>query len=408
MSLTTSANSLLSASLGWRFTPVVPVAFSLLYWGITAWLLRRRVLGGSEAPIGFVEELPAATFFRPVKCGVPGLRDKAARLIESARPGDQVVFGVESDEDFAHCQASCDAAPCGIEVAVVACKPSPTPNPKIAKLIQLAPHARHERWIVTDSEALLDAAFMDAFRGEWEASGAAALTAGYRFAGATSWPQRLDHLPALLTLWPGLSVTEWASRSSPDGLGFTLGACTGIKRRDLEAIGNWESLGGYLAEDHRLGGMLAAARKPVRLSRNILTLDADPMGTAGASAWGDWMRHQHRVALTYRACNPQGALGMILTQGVPWSLALALLHPASALCWAEFVAVCVARVATARQNARLLQFPATALGILLASFAETAFWLAAWLPLPVRWGRRSLRIGSGGRILSITEKREPS
>ncbi|HWL51018.1 MAG TPA: hypothetical protein VNQ90_01185, partial [Chthoniobacteraceae bacterium] len=36
--------------------------------------------------------------------------------------------------------------------------------------------------------------------------------------------------------------------------------------------------------------------------------------------------------------------------------------------------------------------------ITAASLAETFFWLAAWLPLPVRWGARNYRLGKGGRL----------
>ena len=348
--------------------------------------------GKTDAPI---------TFFRPIKRNVPNLRDKVDRLLISARSGDQVLFGVESEEDFAVCQKACDEGPVSVSARVVRCQKQSVPNPKIAKLMVLAPHAVHERWVVTDSEALLDPEFVDRFRAEWIETGATALTAGYRFTGATSWPQRLDHLPALLTLWPGLVVTDWATLHAPSGLGFTLGACTGVQRAALEDIGGWESLGNYLAEDHRLGSLLAAKEKPVRLSREILTLDADPMGRSGLTGWVDWLQHQHRVTVTYRACNPGGTFGMIFTHGVSWAILFVLLHLSSPLGWSLLGVTVAARLATAGMNARYLGFPATLLGILAASVAETGFWLVSWFPLPVRWGTRLLHLGKGGVITKI-------
>jgi len=386
--------------------------FSLVYWRITAGLLRRR-FAPDKTRVGpyQLNELPPAVFFRPVKAGVPALRDKAERLLTAARPGDQVLFGVDNSSDLAECEAACAAAQPDIEATVICCEPSRAPNPKIGKLMQLAEYARNpqrEHWIVTDSEALVSRAFMNAFRTEWLDGGASALTAGYRFTGAEHWSQRLDHLPALLTLWPGLAVAEWAARGSArartKGLGFTLGACTGVRRDDLLALGGWEVLGTWLAEDHRLGAILASAGKPVQLAREVLSLDADPVGKRGFSGWLDWLCHQHRVTLTYRVCNPGGALGMILTHGVTCALLFALLNPAFPADWIVLMAVAGVRVIVAGQNARLLAFPVTgrrvefAILVILASLAETGFWLVAWLPLPVRWGSRWLWVGAGGEI----------
>ena len=407
-----------------RWLPAVPMLFSLVYWRISAELLRRRFRatapGATEAGL----ELPPVTFFRPVKPGVPGLRDKAMRLVTSARPGDRVLFGVGNSEDRLECEAACAAAAPGVETLVVLCELCSIPNPKIAKLVVLSKHAGPGHWIVTDSEALCDASFMDSFRAEWRDSGAAALTAGYRFIGAASLPQYLDHLPAVLTLWPGLAVAEWGARrfSGNPGLGLTLGACTGVRCAELAAVGGWEALGSYLAEDHRLGEMLAAGGKPVRLAQCILTLDADHPGETGPirqsgecvsnsrslALWLDWMRHQHRVALTYRVCNPGGTLGMALTHGISWALALVIIHPTSPLALLALALTALERIATARRNAQTLAFPMRqsrsefASAVLLAAVAETGFWLAAWLPFPVRWGARRLRVTGGGRIASIS------
>lgn len=419
------------------------MVFGAGYWMFTAMLLRRRFSRFPKEP-GSSHDFPSATFFRPVKPGVPGLRDKASRLIACARPGDRVLFGVGCREDQAECEAACAGAVAGVEARVVLCEPaggsagenalSFPQNPKIAKLMALAAHAERENgefreepgsgsgsdsglgaglrgpsraldhWIVTDSEALPDRRFMDAFRNEWARSKTAALTAGYRFVGASNRPQQLDHFPALLTLWPGLAAAEWGLPSKlngagkPGGLGFTLGACTAIRRADLATVGGWEAFAPYLAEDHQLGAALAAAGLRVRLSQEVLTLDSDPIG------WRDWLRHQHRVSLTYRVCNPAGALGMGLTHGVTWAFLLALLHPGSPVCGGLLAVVLWTRIATARKNSRQLGFfiepsrVSFAVLTVAASLAETLFWLVAWLPLPVRWGSRSFRMGPGGRF----------
>lgn len=385
---------------------LVPVLFSLVYWGLTCGLLARWVAMGRESRAeGTDGENPREPvfFLRPIKRGVPALEVKVRALLASTRPGDHVGFAVSDPGDLACCRAACEAVPPGVTTSVLMIAPLATGaqpgNPKIAKLMRLMESAgpdAPERIIVTDSEALLEPGWLDRFRTQWETGGADAITAGYRFVGARRWPEQLDHLPALLTLWPGLLVSEMAARDR--GLPLTLGACTGVKRSDLDALGGWEALLPFLAEDHRLGVQLAASGKRVALADRLLTLDSDPMG------WADWMRHQHRVAVTYRVCQPAGVLGMVLTHGVSWALLFALCRFTAPGAWLLLLSVVAVRVASASFQARLLGFPLPrgnvrrVASITLASLAETFFWLVAWLPLPVRWGTHSYRLGSGGRL----------
>jgi len=443
----------------------------VFYWIVTAvWIARRseRSRSGNNAGSGRGWEedptiaLPPVCFLRPVKRGVPGLADKARRLLHSARPGDRVIFGVDSQEDYAICEAACAEAPEGVGTGVVLCVPSKegaeagaaSPvearslerrprNPKIEKLIVMTGGAgtdagagsaagecwEPEHWILTDSEALTDRGFMDRLRSEWAAMSArgeaAAITVGYRFTGAASFPQMFDQLAALLTLWPGLVAAEWGTggaaipktteteagtkprvrRDEPGGLGFALGACIAVRRSDVALVGGWEAFAGSLVEDNRLGVALATEGRATRLSREVLTLDSDPIG------WLGWLLHQHRVAFTYRACNPAGAFSMVFTHGVTWSLLAAIVALPTGFTgagWGFFAAVAFLKIAVARQNARALRFfdetPLWrfAVSTLAVSLAETAFWLVAWLPLPVRWGGRFFRVDARGRLLSAT------
>lgn len=395
--------------------------------GVCYWIMTTRLIGrrasSEPTPPRQSDETPPATFLRPVKRGVPGLYDKARRLVFSARSGDRVFFGVDSPEDFALCRAACAEAPEGVRASVLLCTPeegitaSLEPrNPKIEKLMLLSRDQQRgpEHWIITDSEALSDRRFMDAFRAEWAAMGKGVLTAGYRFTGAANFPQQFDHLSTLLTLWPGLAAAEWGTNraSKPggretagefqdsEGLGFALGACIAVRRDDVAAVGGWEAFSSTLAEDNRLGAALAEKGRPTRLSRQVLTLDADPIG------WLDWVFHQHRVAFTYRICNPAGAFAMVFTHGVSWSFLPVLLQPMSLLWWSFFASIFTIRIVTARRNAQQLQFLVDApvlsfaVSTLATSLAETIFWLLAWLPLPVRWGGRFLRVNAQGHLIS--------
>jgi ceramide glucosyltransferase len=346
-----------------------------IYHGVTTILLRRRfaapaAVAGVDAPGCNV------TFLRPVKPGVARLREKIGMLAAAADAGDQIIVGVENDDDARECAGFPN-------VEVVRCEPGRALNPKINKLLQMTPRARHTHWIVTDSEALPDAAFFRCVRAEW--AGADCVTAGYRFTGATTLPQRLDCASALLTLWPGLMLAR---------MEFVLGACFAVKREDVEAAGGWEAFADFLHEDNRLGAALAKAGKRIVLSRAVLSLEADEV------TWRNWWRHQLRVALTYRVSSPAGWLGMPLTYSTAWALAFALCAPCDVRRWLLPCAVLALRWLSARMNAAALGFSTKnlAAAVLVQSVCEPLWWLAGWGLRSVTWGARVLRVTRDGRI----------
>jgi ceramide glucosyltransferase len=352
-----------------------------IYHGVTSLLLHRH-FARMRGPHPGVREVPPVTFLRPVKPGVPDLRGKIRRLMESARTGDQILAGVETDGDA----DACAGVP-GVEV--VRCGSGHALNPKINKLLQMTPHALHDRWIVTDCEALPDAAFLETVRAEW--LDADCVTAGYFFVNATSLSRQLDGASALLTLWPGLMLAP---------VRFVLGACFAVKRADVEACGGWRAFADFLHEDNRLGSALAHAGRRIVLSRAVLPLEADEI------SWRDWWRHQLRVALTYRVSSPVGWLGMPLTYSPAWALAFALLDPGAAWRWLAPGAALAIRYFTARLNAGRLRCPGKylALSVVAQSFCEPVWWCASWCLHEVRWGARRYRVTRDGRIRDLRSK----
>ncbi len=347
---------------------------------LAAFRLRRHL----RAPDIESADTPPLTLWRAVKGGVPALGEKLESLVKASRTGDQILLGADAGSaELAECEALRARHP-GRQITVVPCGPGRAQNPKISKFIQMEPHARHAHWMHTDCEAVLDDDFIEDFRREWAAGGADAQTAGYRFKNLRNPPQALDASPALLTLWPGLMLAR--------KIDFTLGACAGVKADDIRAIGGWSALGDALAEDHQLGALLTAHGLTIRLSRSVLTLDSDPM------IWRELVRHQHRIALTYRACTPAGALGLPVLHTSGLAALAAALHPPF---WKWAAAILLVRIAVAAASARLLRFriPLLPLAVVPCALVESAMWLAAWIPSRVWWGGRWRRVSWRGRLL---------
>jgi len=298
--------------------------------------LRQHFRRGREAAS---PDTPPLTLWGALKRGVPDLDGKLEALVRGSRASDQILLGADTGSaELATC-AALRARHRDRVITVVACERDRAANPKISKYIQMSPHALHAHWLLTDSEAMPGTDFIESFRREWRASGADTMTAGYRFANLRTFPQALDASPALLTLWPGLMLAG--------KVGFTLGACTAVKAGDITALGGWETFGSDLAEDHRLGATLAKMGRTIRLSRSVLTLDSDPM------RWGDYFLHQHRVAVTYRAATPAGALGLPVLHTLGFAIAATVLH---APFWKWTALIALARIAIAAAFSRILGF----------------------------------------------------
>lgn len=348
--------------------------------------------GRSTAPV---------TLWRAVKRGLRDLDDKLERLAASGRDGDQILLGADSgSEELAACEKLRAHFP-QRDITIVPCELDRAANPKISKFIQMQPHARHEHWLITDSEALLDVEFVEHLRSEWSACDADAMTAGYRFRTAQDdTAQILDALPALTTLWPGLMLAP--------RIDFTLGGCTALRAGDLRALGGWEIFSDDLAEDHRLGQLLVRAGKRIALSRRVLVLDSDYFGMA------EMLRHQHRVAVTYRCAAPLGALGLpllhcwpLLLAGVslasPWhSAGTPLMHAAFLFSGKVIAASSVIAAAWTMATlaiARMLgERTHIAVVAPLATFVEFACWVAAWFSGHVWWAGKWRRVGWRGRL----------
>jgi ceramide glucosyltransferase len=302
-----------------------------------------------------------------------------------------VLGADEGSPELAVCEAVRAATP-ECEIVVVGCAVGAAVNPKIAKLVQMEAHARHEHLVLSDSEVLIDAAWLDAFRNEWAATGADVITAPYRFVGFATPPQRADATAMLLSFWPGLALVRALGQ-----VRFTLGACTGLRRADPAAVGGWAAFGEFLAEDNRLGAALADHGARIRLSVQVATLESDPL------EWRDFWRHQRRAAVTYRVCDPRGFAGLIVTHGITAGILMVLLAPLSVspgfwLLWA--IATLAGRGLATRALVKVvrMEIPDLLPALAVAGLAETACWFLSWCKRVIWWAGEERHVSADGKM----------
>jgi len=247
-----------------------------------------------------------------------------------------------------------------------------TPNGKVGVLIDLAREARYPVLLVNDSDVtvppeylrrvvapLIDdpniglvtclyRAISSSIAGRWEAFGIAT-----------------DFIPSTLVA-PMVGVREF-------GLGSTL--C--FRRDDLDAIGGFEAISSYIADDYHLARRIVALGKRAHLSETIVeTHLSDP---SIAAVW----RHQVRWARTIRVSRGDGYAGLPVTHAGVWILALLVLGQPwlAGLCWlARSLAACTAGIVLRHKVAIAFCW----LAPLWDLWAFTV-WVAGWAGNTVEW-----------------------
>ncbi len=346
------------------------IAIGVAYdWVTTAWVKRWLV------PLERTEQSVPVTIFRPLKRGVPEIGMKLRSFLQAVQPDDQVLMGIYEDDILTENAARAALADFPrLDIHIISCRRDLARNPKINKLLRLAPLACHDYWIILDSEIEDAATFLPQFRSEWNSLHFPVLSAPYRFRKLT-----LTTAPVLHTLLPGLAVLQRLGKISN-----TVGAALAVTRSQIEKLGGWESLADELAEDYQLGHRLAQMGIPVRFSSVVVALGNDSETPLSA------LRQLHRISATYRRYQPLGFAGSIVLHSMTWGLFAAFLHPFG---WIMLLLASLSRLVVCHQRARTLGW-SLSLGrslflIPVSSLLETLFWIMAWLPLPVHWaGKR--------------------
>lgn len=283
---------------------IAAAAYQLLALG-AAW---RHLARKERAPAG----LPPVSILKPVRGLDPHFREAIRSHATQDYPEYEILFGVADSSDPAveEIRRLIEEFP-QRQIRLV-CGSSEAANAKVGVLIGLAKDARYPLLVVNDSDihvppdylrrivapledpavglvTCLYSAVSDHRPGRWEALGIAA-----------------DFMPSVLVA-PLMGVRE-----------FGLGATLLFRAADLRAIGGFEALADYLADDYQL------ARRLTRLGRRVVLSQLAVETCLTGRAWGEAWRRQVRWARTIRVSRGGGYLGLPLANGSLWALAALL------------------------------------------------------------------------------------
>lgn len=187
------------------------------------------------------------------------------------------------------------------------------PNEKASILAHLACQARHELLVMSDSDTCVEADSLRNLAAPFRDPQVGAVSCLYRGAHNATLADDLEAIGVSSDFFAGVLVAH-----SFGGGGFALGATLAATRESLEAIGGFEALSDYLLDDYELGRRIAAQGARVELLRSAVSM------VLPAQNLRDYWQRQLRWAVGVRQSRPWGHLGLLVTQGLPLTLAAIL------------------------------------------------------------------------------------
>jgi len=363
--------------------------FLLCGCGIVSFLNAQRRQKESSPARG--ASLPSVSVLKPLKGVDPRAWECFSSHSEQEYPEFELIFGVSDVTDPAVelVQRLRQKYP-SRRIELVVCEKDLGSNAKVSNLIQMLPKARHEVLLVSDSDICVPPGYLRRVIAPLADFSVGLVTCLYRgVASATlgsqleSWSINTDFVPGVLS-----------ARVLEKGLRFGLGSTLAFRRSDLAAIGGFEGIVEYLADDYEVGRRIAALGKRVELSDIVVETFLPPYSLR------QFFAHQFRWSRTVRGARRWGYAGLMFTFGFVWALALLLVGRGASWAWALAAVTVGARILVAIASGR-------------AVLDDRRFWPSIYL-LPMRdliapliWGLSFAgnRISWRGDVFQVKEGR---
>jgi ceramide glucosyltransferase len=260
---------------------------------------------------------PPISVLKPVRGLDTDAYENFATFCRQDYPQYEVLFAVTSEQDAAapvirKIISDFPALPIRLLVAAERIGSSD----KVNKLCGLARAARHNLLVLSDADIQVGPDHLRSIAAPFREARVGAVTC--MFTGI-----------AVRSLWPELEAIYLSADFMPavlmarqlEGVRFALGATIAIRRECLEEIGGFEALANEAADDYELGSRTAARGHVVEL------VDGTVKTWCSLESFHDFFIQRLRWAIMARQSRPLGYVGLIFTQGLPWTLLAALLAP---------------------------------------------------------------------------------
>jgi ceramide glucosyltransferase len=264
-------------------------------------------------------------------------------------------------------------------------------NRKVSNLVLLTKEARYEYLVQSDGDVRVGPNYLNEVLAPLADPAVGLVSCFYRGITQESLPAKLEAIGASSDFFAGAVVADWL-----EGVTFALGASVATSKSWLQKIGGYQGFANFLADDYEIGNRVHKAGGKVLLSREAVWT------MYPAESFREFWQHQVRWARTVRLVRPASFLGLIVTHGLPWCIAAALVAPSAWSSAAFLIAYVILRLAVAwvvgvwgindealRRNLWLVP---------LRDSLHFFVWLAGFASNRVNWGGIEYEIRDGKMI----------
>ena len=334
---------------------------------------------------------PKITILKPVCGPEEGLYDCLSSFCNQDYPGEyEVIFCLHHADDPASDvieQVIADHPGCDARIAA-----GDNPihrNPKIANLSKGAAAARGEIVVIADSDILVDPSYLGAIAASFTRQAVGAVTCLYRGIPRKNLIARLGAAYVEAQFAPSVLVTLTFGT-----LRFCLGATMAVRSSVLAAIGGIDALGPFLADDNKLGELVAAHGHEVELSRYVVAT------TINEATLAQLWSHELRWARTSFVLAPVGYAFSFVMYALPLALCYLAVSADLALGGALVAAALALRVGLHYSSRAALDItrPATPWIVVSRDFLSIAEWFVSLFGRNVRWRATNVTVARDGQL----------
>jgi len=341
---------------------------------------------------------PPVTLLKPL-CGIePGLEAHLTSFFEQQYPSYEILFGARHEDDPAlQIARRISARYPSVPVQIVITGEPWRPNAKVCSLVKMYERARHDYLIISDSDVTVGPNYIAEVVQPLLDPKNGMVTCLYRGLPTGGTWAKLEALGMSVEMTSGAIVANLI-----EGMKFALGPTMAIRRDALDAVGGFEPLADYCADDYVLGREVAESGRQVVMSRHVI--DHVVINRRFACS----MHHQVRWMKSTRFSRRAGHAGTAMTFAMPFGL-MALVAAGALHHWmlgaGFFVAAYLNRVVLSVAAGWGVVRDQRALRLAwlypLRDLMGFAFWCASYSGRIIVWRGDRYRLEEGGLMVLV-------
>ncbi len=337
---------------------------------------------------------PPVSILKPI-CGLDdNAYENLASFCQQNYPTYQIIFAVQDSQDpsIEVVEKIIQNFP-DLDIELIVSDRIIGTNLKVSNLANAATKTKHDIFILADSDIRVGTDYLQQVIQPLQDQNVGVVTCMYRSL-AQGWVSIFENISITTEFHSSVLV----SNQLENGIKYAFGSTIIIRKQVLEAIGGFEAIADYLADDFQLGYLPTQSGYKVVLSDYVV----DHVQTTTTLI--DAINRQIRWTRCKRVSRPWGYLGLIFTYGTVTSLMLLIATGCSIVGWLGLCICWVTRLIMAWVvGAISLQDPIAKkyLWILpLRDIVSFVIWCLGFVGSTIEWRGKRMKLTPDGKLLS--------